>query len=174
MKNIVKPLLPAVSACLLTIMVLLLYIFDANYITRKNIDDFKISDDYFCREIETVSEGNFFNNIEGYCFNTEKMYQYYNFGVNMYGKGSYIVLDLCLVKDEDVYILPSVQKRRGELLAVERAENLKETPAYNFFAGVQSKYIGRLLPDGEYRIGIVYYGYEGDNYIIVTDRELVK
>ena len=170
----IKTLLPAAVALVLTILLFLIFFADSNIITRRSTDDFITDSNGFYYETEQVAVGSFFTNIQGFCFNTSGLEEYYNFGTDMRGNAVYSHLSLCLVKDDSVYILPTVQQVREDILALPQAEAIKETPSYNFYAGTQSRFITAFIPDGSYKTGFIYTDINGLEYLLICDRELVK
>jgi len=169
-----KAFLPAAIALFITILLFFIYIADSNFITRCNTDDFITDSTGFYYETEHVAAGSFFTSIQGFCFNTTALEEYYNFGTDMRGKAVYSDLSLCLVKDNSVYVLPTVQQVREDILALPQAEAIKETLPYNFYAGAQTRFITALIPDGSYRTGFIYTDTDGLEYLLICKRELVK
>ena len=172
MKKHLRTLLPLWIAAALTAALACIYLVDSNLIIKKELSDFSTDRAEFCFAVEETAQGRFFCSAGGYCFPTGEPESFYNMGLDMHGEGVRLELQLCLVKEDTVWLLPSTPQLRDELLQLPEAAALQQTAWYNFFAGVQSKYCRLLLPAGSYRAGIVYTGAGGAQTLLLSDREV--
>ncbi len=167
-------IVPVIISLMAVLVMFVLYNADRNLIKKDNIDEYILTTENFVYDIETVENGNVFSYISGYCYNPSEIYDYYNFGHNIYGKGVYLNIELALVDNDKVYILPAVQEVRADLLDEKEAEALEEIMDYNFFAGIKSKFINFLLKEKQYNIAIIYHSFSGEKFLIVTDKVWTK
>ncbi len=165
---------PVLSAFLLTAALLALAVFNSNRIQKRGVNEFELGTSDYVWAVEQVDAGSFFGSVQGYCYPSQTLHDYYNFGINARGKAVYFNAHLALVSGESVFVLPTTAVQRSELLAQPQAAEISQTVAYNFYAGVHARFVQRMIPAGNYRIGIVTSDMEGREYLLLTDREWVS
>lgn len=169
MKNFIKRhkgLLLILSAAVLTLLVMAVYIYDCNRVKKLPLSDFNTEGEYRYRA-ETVTSGRVFSYIEGYCYPANQLWEFYNYGFDSCGKGIYLNLGIGLVKGDAVYVLPAVQALRRDIY--EKDRRVQVTREYNFYAGVKSKFISRFVPRGEYQVALIYTDTEGNKTLLYTE-----
>ncbi len=165
---------PILVALLVTVGLMVLYLWDTNHIRKRELAEFDTDTAGFVWQVESVTAGSVFGDISGYCYPTDRLQDYYNFGFDVYGQGVYLDSSLALVSEDKVLLLPTTPIYRGELLAEPQAEPLAGVRELSFFAGVRARFLQPLIPAGSYRICIVYHDDSGQDVLLPTDREWVK
>ena len=144
-------------ATFVVIFLFLYIIFENDHVQHRKVSDYTVQDDSsLLYEIEsplTLSDDGY-SYVRGWLVKDDAVYQYYNYGADIYGYGTYNKMHFCVIEGDECYILPTKLRTRDDLELFEDGRNIGNC---GFKARVRGSFdenkisYGMLMenPDGE-------------------------